>query len=92
MKKLMYVAVLGMAMGLTSCGEDDVKDLACDTARGPLKDTVQLAIDAYNDNKNEITCEAAKTAIETYKSNECGDDSFDTVLASLSECSGTDSN
>jgi len=86
MKKLMYVAVFAMALGMTSCGEDDVVDLvtdaACDAARPALRETVQTAIDAYNaDTSSTSLCEAARTAIETYKSNECGDTVYDETLA-----------
>lgn len=84
----MYVAVFGMAVGLSSCGSDDVVDFACDTVRDGLKSTVQTSIDAYNeDTSSESLCDAARTAIETYKSNECGDGSFDTVLENLPDCS-----
>ncbi|AXT57281.1 hypothetical protein J8L88_01345 [Aquimarina sp. MMG015] len=91
MKKLMFVAVFGMALGLTSCGEDDVVDFACDAARDSLRATVQVSIDAYEANTSSTSlCEAARTAIESYKSNECGDDAFDGILADLPDCSTLD--
>jgi len=90
MKKLMYTAVLGMALVFGSCGSDDVVDLvtdaACDAARPALRATVQTAIDAYNADSTMTLCEEARSAIETYKSNECGDDTFDSVLAGLPDC------
>lgn len=83
----MFVAVFGMALGLTSCGEDDVVDFACDTVRDELRATVQISIDAYNeDTTSESLCEAARTAIESYKGNACGDGAFDTILADLPDC------
>ncbi len=88
MKKLICVAVFGMALGLTSCGSDDVVDFACDQARDALRASVQTSIDAYNANTSSTSlCEAARTAIETYKSNECGDGAFDQILADLPDCS-----
>ncbi|MBW1297580.1 hypothetical protein [Aquimarina litoralis] len=88
MKKLMCIAVFGMALGFTSCSEDDVVDFACDTVRDGLRAPVQAAIDAYNEDTSSSTlCDAARDAIETYKSNECGDAHFDQVLAGLPDCS-----
>jgi len=83
----MFAAIFGMALGFTSCGSDDVVDFACDTVRDGLRAPVQVAIDAYEAEATEATCTAAREAIETYKSNECGDGSFDQVLAGLPDCS-----
>ncbi|GAA0714061.1 hypothetical protein GCM10009430_06670 [Aquimarina litoralis] len=86
MKKLMLVAVFGMAIGFTSCGADDVVDFACDQARDALREDVQESIDAYNaDTSSSSLCEAARAAIESYKSGECGDGAFDAILAELPE-------
>lgn len=82
----MYVAVCALALGFTSCGADDVVDLACDSARDALKASVQVTINAYDAEPNAETCNAAKTAIEEYKANPCGDNSFDAVLTGLGAC------
>ncbi|WP_378180081.1 hypothetical protein [Aquimarina sp. SS2-1] len=89
MKKLMFVAVFGMALGFTSCGADDVVDFACDQFRDELRESVQADIDAYNaDTSSTALCEAARDAIESYRSNECGDNAFDAVLNDLDCTSG----
>ncbi|MHA7056885.1 hypothetical protein ACWGOQ_0006670 [Aquimarina sp. M1] len=86
MKKLIFVAVFAMTFGFTSCGEDDVIDFACDTVRDELRESVQVFIDDYNADATVSNCEAARDAIESYKSNECGDSAFDSILADL-DCS-----
>ncbi len=83
----MLVAVVGMALGFASCGEDDVKDFACDTARDALRAPVDVAIAAFREDETSQTCEAARNAIDSYKSNECGDSHFDAVLEGLPDCS-----
>ena len=87
MKKLMFVAVFGMALGLISCSDDDVVDFACDTARDGLREPVDAAIAAYRAEMTEATCNSARSAIETYESSQCGDDTFSEVLAGLPDCS-----
>ena len=88
MKKLMFVAVFGMALGLTtSCGEDDAVDFVCDTARDGLRQSVQASIDAYENTPTEGTCNSARSAINSYQVGECGDDFFADVLAGLPDCS-----
>ncbi|MDH7446297.1 hypothetical protein [Aquimarina sp. 2201CG14-23] len=91
MKKLMYVAVFGMALGFTSCGEDDVINFACDTIDSELRAPVVAALAAYNDatTQTEALCSAAKSAIETYRATDCGAaDAYATELAALpADCS-----
>ena len=92
MKKHIFIAVLSMAFITISCVSDDavdiLTDVACDIVRPDLQATVQTAIDAYQaDMTSEMLCEAARTAIETYESNECGDNTFSQTLAGLPDCS-----
>jgi len=84
MKKLMFIAVASMTLTFGSCGADDVTDFACNTVRDALKLEVQAAITAAAAAPtNKDLCESARAAIEGYKSEGCGDNSFDVALANL---------
>ncbi len=93
MKKITFIAIFSMVLGFTSCGSDDVENVACDIADTELRATVQEALDAYDNatEKTEELCTAAKQAIESYRANECGSaDAFATELAELPEdCSAS---
>ncbi len=80
----MFVAVFGMALGFTSCGEDDVIDFACDTIDSELRAPVVAALAAYESSANSATCEAVKSAIDVYRSSDCGAaDAYTNELAAL---------
>ncbi|SEK79794.1 hypothetical protein SAMN04487910_1149 [Aquimarina amphilecti] len=85
----MFVAVFGMALGLTSCGEDDVVDFACDAIDSELRAPVVAALAAYDDNATVAACEAVKNAIDVYRSTDCGAaDAYTNELAALpDDCS-----
>jgi len=97
MKKLMYVAALGMALGFASCGADDVidavTDLACESTEAALKSDVTDAIAAHA-NSTSTTCTALKTAIEAYRESPCGSaDAYATELSALpDDCATLDNN
>ena len=80
MKKLMYAAVLGMAIGFTSCSEEEIIEFGCNTAIETLRVPVETAFNAYDADPTQLTCEAVKTAVETYRNSQCGDDFFDDRL------------
>ncbi len=70
----MFVAVFGMALGLTSCGEDDVVDFVCDSVEAELRAEVEAEIAAYDAEVNATTCANLKAAIDAFRSSECGAD------------------
>ncbi|WP_298546945.1 hypothetical protein [uncultured Aquimarina sp.] len=72
MKKLMFVAVFGMALGFTSCGEDDVVDFVCDALEEELRVDVESAFAEYEADATPATCAGLKNAIDSYRASDCG--------------------
>ncbi|MFD2563499.1 hypothetical protein [Aquimarina rubra] len=72
MKKLMFVAVFGMALGFTSCGSDDVVDFVCDAVIEELRADVDTAFAAWQNEETPSTCADLKGAIEAFRASECG--------------------
>ena len=72
MKKLMFVAVFGMALGFTSCGEDDVVDFVCDAVVEELRADVDSAFADWQAEETPATCSALKSAIDAFRSSDCG--------------------
>lgn len=86
MKKLMLVAVFGIALGFTSCGEDDVVDFVCDAVEAELRAEVEAEIAAYDAEATATTCANLKAAIDAYRENECGaDDAYASQRDALPE-------
>ncbi len=66
MKKLMYIAVSILALGLTHCKSDD-DGFDCNAAAVTLGD----AVTAYSENNTTATCQDYKEAIEDQINNNC---------------------
>jgi len=90
MKKLMFLAVFAMALGITSCGADDVVDLAtdavCESIEATLRADVDIEFAAYAAEQTSATCSNLKQAIDAYRASDCGaDDAFAVQRDALAE-------
>ena len=74
-KTVLAVGVLLLlSLGFTSCDDDDIEDVACETAEGTLETAVEQTYAAYDDDREDSDkCQAAKDAIEEYRDLECTD-------------------
>ncbi|WP_298314927.1 hypothetical protein [uncultured Aquimarina sp.] len=72
MKKLMFVAVFGMALGFTSCGEDDVVDFVCDAVIEELRADVDAAFADWQAEETPDTCADLRGAIDAFRASDCG--------------------
>ena len=71
-KTVLAVGVLLLSLGFTSCDDDDIEDVACETAEGTLETAVEQTYAAYDDDREDADkCQAAKDAIEEYRDLEC---------------------
>ncbi len=70
MKKTIFTLLL-VGSFCISCDGDDVEDAACDVAEDALQLSVEAAIEAYEADQNETTCQAIKDTVEEYRDLEC---------------------
>ncbi|MFC5047785.1 hypothetical protein ACFSTE_00085 [Aquimarina hainanensis] len=89
MKKTLII-IGCLALGFSSCGEDDVKTNPCEAIDSGLRLPVEEALNAYTDAtpKTETLCKLVQDAIQAYRDTECGaDDAYETELGDvLKEC------
>lgn len=75
MKNNVLIILFATSLLFVSCGEDDVKGLACDAVDSELRSPVELALKAYNEKpESKELCSALKKAIDVYRGTECGAD------------------
>ncbi len=68
----MIVAIFSMALGFTSCGEDDVVDFVCDAVEEELRVDVDAAFADWQAEDTPATCSALKDAIDAFRASDCG--------------------
>jgi len=86
MKKNILIMVFGISLIITSCGEDDIIDFACDSVEADLREQVEIEIAAYEAAPDEASCVRLKEAIDAYRSSGCGpEDEFATERDALPE-------
>jgi len=71
MKKTIFTVLFSASVLFVSCDGDDVEDAACDIAEDALQVSVEAAIEAYEADENETTCQAIKDTVEEYRDLEC---------------------
>ncbi|WP_378173005.1 hypothetical protein [Aquimarina sp. SS2-1] len=74
MKKTIFTLLFSTSVLFVSCDGDDVEDAACDVAEDALQLSVEAAIEAYEADQNETTCQAIKDTVEEYRNLECTSD------------------